>query len=393
MLHLVAGRTKTARIRASREAAPTRVLVAMSGGVDSAVAAARLVAAGHEVVGVTLHLWDYPDETPEKSRCCAPEDAHDARRVAAHLGIAHYTFDRRELFSETVVEPFVKAYLDGNTPSPCVWCNRSVKMRELFELADRLGAARVATGHYADVREADDGTLALYRGRDEHKDQSYFLYMLTAAELARFELPLGDSTKDEVRAEAIELGLPGAHKGESQELCFVPTGNYSDFVEQRAGGKIRPGRIVDGQGRTLGEHEGIHRFTVGQRRGLGIALGEPAFVVGIDADGASVKVGSRDEILASGALLDAGDWTPGVQLPLRAEVKVRSRQAPEPAIVEAHEGGLRVIFDQPVRAVAPGQIAVAYRGDRVLGGATILAPVASDDLRAESAGPSREALA
>src|SRR5262245_13658784 len=206
-----------------------RVLVAMSGGVDSSVAAARLRDQGYDVVGVTLHLWDYPDDGSVRGRCCAPEDQHDARRVADHLGIPHYTFDRRELFREHVVAPFVDAYLDGRTPSPCVACNRSVKLRELFPLADRLGAAFVATGHYARVTREADGRARLYRGRDRGKDQSYFLHMLREDELARLLLPLGDATKEEVRAEALARRLPGATKGESQELCFVPTGRYDAF--------------------------------------------------------------------------------------------------------------------------------------------------------------------
>jgi tRNA-specific 2-thiouridylase len=345
---------------------PTRVLVAMSGGVDSSVAAARLVDAGYEVVGVTLHLWDYPDETPEKTRCCAPEDIHDARLVADELGFPHYAFDRRELFAQTVVDPFVDAYLAGKTPSPCVWCNRSVKMRELFPLAERLGATYVATGHYARVEGG-----RLYRARDERKDQSYFLHMLRRDELERVLLPLGDATKEEVRAEAVARALPGALKGESQELCFVASGDYAKFVEERADGRIRPGPIVDQSGKQLAEHSGIHRFTVGQRRGLGVALGSPAFVTGIDAGG-TVTIGASDEVTSTGAQLDRGDWSDDVSFPLEAQVKVRSRHRPSAARIVEDGGGLLVRFEAPVRAVSPGQMAVAYDGDRVLGGATIL---------------------
>src|SRR5262249_45476721 len=230
----------------------------------------------------TLHLWDYPDDGSVKGRCCAPEDQYDARRVADHLGIAHYSFDRRELFSAQVVEPFVEAYLEGRTPSPCVACNRSVKLRELLPLADRLGAERVATGHYARVVE-EDGRARLYRGRDRGKDQSYFLHMLREDELARVLFPLGDATKEEVREEARARGLPGADKGESQELCFVPQGHYAEFVAARAGDRVRPGPIVDDGGRVVSTHAGIHAFTIGQRKGLGVALGKPAFVVGLDA--------------------------------------------------------------------------------------------------------------
>src|SRR5690242_2190315 len=209
----------------ARVAVRERILIAMSGGVDSSVAAAWLVRRGYDVVGVTLHLWDYPDDGSVKGRCCAPEDQHDARRVADHLGIPHYSFDRRELFAREVVAPFVDAYLAGSTPSPCIACNRAVKMAELFALAHRLGAPNVATGHYARVvRNADQAEL--HRARDRDKDQSYFLYTLSQAQLGRLELPLGDATKAEVRADALARGLPGAGKGESQELCFVPTGRY-----------------------------------------------------------------------------------------------------------------------------------------------------------------------
>ena len=323
--------------------------------------------------GVTLHLWDYPDEAPEKSRCCAPEDIHDARLVADHLGIPHYSFDRRRMFAETVVEPFVDAYLAGKTPSPCVWCNRSVKMRELLGLADQLGAGAVATGHYARVGRDSAGKSRLFRGRDERKDQSYFLHMLRSDELDRVKLPLGTATKEEVRQEAIRRDLPGATKGESQELCFVMGDSYSRFVAERADGRIRPGRILHTDGRELGIHDGIHQFTVGQRRGLGVALGEPAFVSGIDAEKGTVQVGSADDILATVAELDAGDWSDDVEFPLRAEVKVRSHHRPAPARVTTREGGgLIAEFDEPVRAISPGQIAVAYDGDRVLGGGTIL---------------------
>jgi tRNA-specific 2-thiouridylase len=353
---------------------PDRVLVAMSGGVDSAVAAARLRDAGHEVVGVTLHLWDYPDDGSVRGRCCAPEDQRDARRVADHLGIPHYTFDRRELFRERVIAPFLDAYLDGRTPSPCVSCNRSVKMRELFALADRLGARRVATGHYARTAEVL-GATRLFRARDHGKDQSYFLHMLTSAELARLVLPLGDATKDEVRADAVARGLPGATKGESQELCFVPTGRYDAFVAEHAPGRLRPGPIVDEHGRAVGQHGGVHGFTVGQRKGLGVALGRPAFVVGLDAESATVHLGDEAALLATETSIVDAVFADDVRFPLAAEVRVRARHDGERALVEPDPGGAPgayvIRFEHPVRAVSPGQVAVAYQDDRVLGGGTI----------------------
>src|SRR5215471_2581858 len=233
----------------------------MSGGVDSAVAAARLHDEGHEVIGVTLHLWDYPEDPAAPgahARCCAPEDQYDARRTADKLGFAHYAFDRRELFARAVVEPFVDAYLAGETPSPCTACNRGVKLAELFAIADRLGAEKVATGHYARVVRDADGTPWLAEGQDRTKDQSYFLYASPRAWLERLVFPLGESTKAEVRAEALARALPGATKGESQELCFVGTGKgaYAAFVESRAdASRVRPGKIVDAEGRVVGAHD------------------------------------------------------------------------------------------------------------------------------------------
>lgn len=349
---------------------PERVLVAMSGGVDSSVAAARLVERGYDVVGVTLHLWDYPDDGGV-GRCCAPEDVHDARRVSDALGIPHYAFDRRELFRREVVDPFVDAYLSGETPSPCVRCNRGVKMHELFALAGRLGADRVATGHYARV-DHSDGTARLLRARDKSKDQSYFLHMLGASQLERLLFPLGESTKAEVRAQAVALELPGAHKGESQELCFVASGRYDAFVEREAGSRVRPGVIVDEQGRTVGEHRGIHAFTVGQRKNLGVALGYPAYVVGLDRSTSVVRLGRNDALRSARAEIDPVTMAADVSLPLRAEVLVRYRGAPQPAeIVAAGAAGASIRFDEPVAAVVPGQYAVFYRGDRVLGGGPI----------------------
>lgn len=354
---------------------PARVVVAMSGGVDSAVAAARLVDEGLDVVGVTLHLWDYPEEGDARAhgRCCAPEDQYDARRTADALGIPHFTFDRRELFAETVVAPFVEAYLAGETPSPCTACNRSVKLRELVALADRLGAARVATGHYARLGETADGTPFLREGADRAKDQSYFLYATPRETLERLVFPLGESTKAEVRAEAVRRRIPGATKGESQELCFVGAGAraYADFVEQRAAGRVRPGPIVDATGRVVGAHEGVHRFTVGQRKGLGIALGAPAFVTAIDAESGTVHVGTEAELASSVARVEDVTLAPGVSLPLEGRVRVRYRHEGAAARIEAAEGGAVIAFAAPVRAVSRGQVAVFYDGDRVLGGGRI----------------------
>jgi tRNA-specific 2-thiouridylase len=351
-------------------------VIAMSGGVDSSVAAARLVDAGWDVVGVTLHLWDSPDPDAE-SRCCAPEDQRDARRVADALGFPHYTFDRRELFRERVVAPFVDAYLEGRTPSPCVACNEHVKVRELVPLADKLGARFVATGHYARIERDETGKARLHRGKDRRKDQSYFLHVVSDDELERVCFPLGDLTKEEVRADALARGLPGATKGESQELCFIGQGRYAAFVEERAAGRARPGAVVDDEGRTLGTHDGVHRFTVGQRKGLGVQTdGRPLFVRSIDARTGLVMLGSADGLASAGAVIAAPRLAGDVGFPFHCEVQVRYRTDAVAAVVAREIGPTGVSevvarFAEPVRAVSPGQVAVFYRGDRVLGGGPI----------------------
>jgi tRNA-specific 2-thiouridylase len=391
-------RASTAKGASVRE----RIVVAMSGGVDSSVAAARLVDAGYDVVGVTLHLWDYPEEgdrAGSHGRCCAPEDQYDARRVADAVGFPHYTFDRRELFARTVVSPFVDAYLQGETPSPCTACNRSVKLAELFAIADRLGASRIATGHYARIVRGDAGPPRLAMGADRAKDQSYFLYASPRAWLERLVFPLGDSTKPEVRAEAVARALPGAAKGESQELCFTGAGPhaYADFVAARADGRVRAGPIVDDEGRIVGGHAGVHRFTIGQRRGLGVALGRPTFVTRIDAETGTVHLGGDEALQARAAALADVTLAEGVTLPLRARVRVRYRHDGDAATIVASgpedastgaPGLARVVFDGPVRAVTRGQIAVFYEGDRVLGGGRILGASREGDLGADAALPS-----
>lgn len=374
-----------------------RVVVAMSGGVDSSVAAARLLRAGHEVVGVTLHLWDYPEEGEAGShgRCCAPEDQYDARRVADALGFPHYTFDRRELFASNVVEPFVEAYLRGETPSPCTACNRSVKLGELFAIADRLGASTVATGHYARTERIEGGVTRLLRGVDRNKDQSYFLYATPQERLARLVFPLGESSKREVRDEAVALKLPGATKGESQELCFVGEGAhaYAGFVEARAKDRIRPGPIVDAAGRVVGTHTGVHRFTVGQRKGLGVALGTPAYVANIDASTNTVSLGSEDDLIAPYAILEDVVLAEGVTYPIQCRIGVRYRHDGVLGTVSAESGSgadaeragrARIDFTEPARAVTRGQIAVFYDGETILGGGRI-AVVGSSAHRTERA--------
>jgi tRNA-specific 2-thiouridylase len=349
----------------------SRVLVAMSGGVDSSVAAALLLEQGFDVVGVTLHLWDYPEDGDAKSRCCAPEDVHDARRVADVLGFPHYAFDRRELFASEVVAPFVESYLEGETPSPCVRCNRGVKLRELFHLADRLEANAVATGHYARIVERE-GRRELWRAKDASKDQSYFLHTLSDDRLGRLLFPLGESDKATVRARALELALPGANKGESQELCFVPSGRYDSFVAERADGRVRPGLLVDESGRVVGQHAGIHGFTVGQRKNLGVALGQRAYVVAIEPETATVRLGQKEALSVQGARLSELSLFDSVSLPLRCDVQVRYRGKPLRAEVRPSAGGALVRFEEPAGAVSKGQYAVFYDGERVLGGGVIV---------------------
>lgn len=348
-----------------------RVIVAMSGGVDSSVAAARLQQEGYEVIGVTLHLWDYPDDGSVKGRCCAPEDVHDARRVADALGFPHYAFDRRELFDREVVQPFVEAYLNGTTPSPCVRCNRGVKVAELLALADRLGARYVATGHYARLLRNDAGRLDLLVSEDTGKDQSYFLHMLPDEVLSRFLFPLGTLKKQQVRAQAVELKLPGAQKGESQELCFVPTGRYDELVEKRAGDRVRPGPIVGQDGRVLGQHQGLHKFTRGQRRNLGISVGERAYVVNIDRETATVTLGDPESLKVDRLWVEELTLRDGVQLPFSAEAVIRYRGTRAPATVSQTDEGILVEFSEGVTAPSPGQFAVFYAGERVLGGGLI----------------------
>jgi tRNA-uridine 2-sulfurtransferase len=336
------------------------VVVAMSGGVDSSVAAACCLEAGHEVTGVTLRLWGGESD----SGCCSVADVEDARRVAAQLGVPHYTFNFADDFSRDVVDPYVAAYAAGRTPNPCVDCNRHVKFGRLLDRALALGADRIATGHHARVRRASDGTWRLHRGADRAKDQSYVLRTLGQPELARTLLPVGELTKADVRARARELGLRTADKAESQDVCFITKGGRVPFLAAR--GALQPGRLRSTDGTDLGGHDGVAAFTIGQRRGLGVAVGDRRYVVDVDATTATVVVGARAELLVEEILLDDATWVVG-QPTDGALVEVQT--SAHGAVVAATLRGDRLVLAAPRPRVAPGQVVACYDGDELLGGA------------------------
>jgi tRNA-specific 2-thiouridylase len=346
-----------------------RVVVAMSGGVDSSAAAALLKEQGHEVLGITLRVWSYESKA-QCGSCCSPEDIDDARAVADALGIPFYVADVEELFKERVVTPFVQQYLNGRTPIPCVACNQDVKFGFLLKRARALGA-KLATGHYARI-ERQGERLTLMRGADAAKDQSYFLFTLGQQDLAELVFPVGGLTKAEVRAVAERHALPTTHKPESMEICFVPDGDYARFVEKVAGPQPG-GDVVDARGKVLAKHEGVHRFTVGQRKGLNVAVGEPLYVQRIDAGARQVVVGPADAMGRSDFHLLRPHWVDGLAPTDRAlTVKVRHRHEGARARLNLDPNGhLGVALETPVRAVTPGQAAVFYEGERVLGGGWI----------------------
>jgi tRNA-specific 2-thiouridylase len=350
----------------------TRVLVAMSGGVDSSVAAALLREQGHELVGVTLHLWD-ASGADKVGRCCAPEDRDDARRTCEALGIPHYVVDERDAFRATVVEPFVEGYRRGTTPSPCVACNQQVKLGRLLELADAFGCAHVATGHYARITRDADGSPVLLRGRDRGKDQSYFLFGVGEDVLDRLVLPLGELEKARTRSEGQRLGVPNWAKKDSQELCFVPDGDVGGFVSRQPGASPARGRVVTAEGEVVGAHEGVHHFTVGQRRGLGLGGGPTRYVLRIVPDTAEVVVGSEDGLRADAVRVADARWLGAPPTaPFEALVQIRYRHEAAPALVTPEGAGFVARFVAPQRAIAPGQAAVVYVGEAVRGGGSIV---------------------
>ncbi len=355
-----------------------RILAAMSGGVDSSLAAALLREAGADVSGASMRLLPAEQNAEEffSGSCCSIKDMEDAGRVCAGLGISWTGFHMEQEFEEHVILPFIRAYENGETPNPCIECNRFLKFELFLKRALSMGFDLIATGHYARVvKEGDSGRFSLFKGRDPLKDQSYVLYMLTQEELSHLVLPLGELTKEEVRELAKARGLPNAEKKESQDICFIPDGDYAAFMEARRGSPYPPGDFLDTAGKRLGRHKGQIAYTLGQRRGLGIALGERTFVVAKDPEKNTVTIGEERLLMAEGLLADRFNWImpapkPGEEFPCLVKTRYRQREVPARAVL-LETGEVSVRFDTPVRAVTPGQAAVLYDGDRVLGGGTI----------------------
>lgn len=354
-----------------------RALVAMSGGVDSSVAAALMLEAGYDVVGVTLKQWEGADGSMPVSGCCTLSDAEDARRVAAQLDVPYYVLDYVEEFTEAVVEPFGEGYLNGLTPNPCIECNRKVRFRALLDRTEELGCDVLVTGHHARVEESD-GRYRLRKAVDGSKDQSYVLHMLDQAALAKVRLPVGEMTKADVRKKAEELGFRTAFKPDSQDICFVTSGDYRDFLRQRLPEVDAPGDVLDTDGTVVGQHDGTAGFTIGQRKGLGVSVGEARYVVSIAPREQTITIGTYNDLLIGTCTAEDVAWTDEpVSVGDAVGVKVRYRSAPAPATVTEVGDTVTVSFDTPVPRPAPGQAMVLYDGDYVLGGGTVTARTGS----------------
>ena len=352
-----------------------RIVIAMSGGVDSSVAAALLAQAGHDVIGLSMQLYDQREGEAGYGSCCSLDDLHDAGRVARGLNIPHYIVNFEREFQRTVVSNFVSEYVAGRTPIPCSHCNSDLKFATLLDRSRAFGAEVVATGHYARIDvDPETGRHVLRRGRDDSKDQSYFLFSLTQEQLSRASFPIGDLSKDAVRDIARRLALPVADKPDSQEICFVPDGDYAAFVERQTGNLDSGGAVVNQAGEVLGSHAGVHRFTVGQRKGLGLSAAEPLYVLQLKPSDKTVVVGPRPELERTTLTASQVNWIAGAppDVPQRLTAQIRHRHAPVSAIVRALDDNRAAVeFSTPVMAITPGQAVVFYEGDVVVGGGWI----------------------
>ena len=354
-----------------------RALIAMSGGVDSSVAAYLTQLEQFDCIGATMRLYDNaPDEDCDANSCCSLEDVEDARAVARRLGMPFYAFNFKADFKKNVIDHFICSYECGLTPNPCIECNRHLKFDRLLQRARELGCEYVVSGHYARIRQDEtSGRYLLHKAADLSKDQSYVLYCLTQEQLAHIRFPLGELSKQQVRAIAQEQGFVNARKGDSQDICFVPDGDYAAFMERCTGKTYAPGSFLDLQGNVVGEHQGAVRYTLGQRKGLGLAMGAPVYVCAKDMANNTVTVGPNESLYATALLADRWNWFPFPALtqPLRVSARARYNQQPQPATVYPEENGAaRVVFDTPQRALTPGQAVVLYDGDLVIGGGTIV---------------------